>query len=151
MIKETFNPSLIKNDDETFAYVNKFGKVYRNDFVYATEYKQGFAQVKNKGKQDVKYIDLLGRVTTHKTSSGVMFYRFVAGTLTLEFVPPRCFLDELFCEGIKQELICRLQEKIDEKIKKGERVDQTAINNRLQRIESMVQEKKEQALNIKKV
>lgn len=142
MLKESFNPILIKNElAKTFRYINCYGETY-GDFTYATEYENGYAKVIVQGETEEKFIDLMGRVGLRKTPIGTMFYKFMKGLITFDGISDHFFGNEDFATAVEKELMERLNQKIYNEQKHGKKIPEKTIQIRQQRIKEMIREKK---------
>ena len=115
-------PKLIKLDKNSYQYEDFYGNKSETYFL-ASEYTNGFAHVKKAKDSPVKQRDVLGRISSLKTISGVYFYRFMQGKMSFSDLPDKYFLDDIFFEGVKLALLDRIAQKIQEKTQKGEHIN----------------------------
>ena len=142
-------PKLIKVDKNSYQYEDFYGN--KSEFYFlASEYKHGFAHVKEKKNSPVKQRDILGRISSLKTISGVYFYRFVQGKMSFEDLPDKYFADEAFYEGVKLAMLDRLALQIQEKSQNGQHIDIRWVQSEKDRLIDLCQEKREKALAILK-
>lgn len=94
-----------------FYFVDEKGKAGR-PYYFASDYKYGFAKVQETQLSKPQYIDLLGRISDIPTASGNAFYHFSAKQTSLQRINTIFFADEIFCKGIKEEIVAHEKERV---------------------------------------
>lgn len=138
-------PKLIKLGQNQYQFEDFYGR--KSEIYYqAQPYKFGFSHIKKDKNSPIKQRDMLGRVSSLKTISGVFFYRFVQGKMNFQQLPDKYFLDEVFYEGVKLALLDNLAYQIQQKSENGEHIDIRWIKKEKDKVIDMCQAKKERAL-----
>lgn len=146
---EIKQPKLIKLDQHKFQYENDYGE--KSEIFYAAqEYKYGFARVKLTKESKPKTRDLLGRLSSLKTISGVYFYRFLKGEILFSQLPAQFFVDRRFCQGVKYALLDKLAEEIRITTENGQHVDIRMIKKQKDQIIDMCEEKRKLGIQLTK-
>ena len=140
-------PHLIQLDKNLFQYEDFYGKKSQFFFL-ASEYKNGFAKVKETKNSLIKQRDMLGRLSSLKTISGVYFYRFVQGQMSFDELPEKYFLDDGFLEGVKLAMLDKLSEKIQQKTQNGQHIDIRWVKKEKDRVIDACNKKRETALSV---
>lgn len=138
-------PKLIKLGKNEYQYEDFYGK--KSEIFYqAQPYKFGFAHIRAKKDSPVKQRDMLGRISSLKTISGVYFYHFVQGKMSFEQLPDKYFADDVFYEGVKLALLDRLSLQIQEKSQSGQHIDIRWVKREKDKVIDLCQAKRESAL-----
>ncbi|MBQ8908699.1 MAG: hypothetical protein IJY90_00195 [Clostridia bacterium] len=101
----------LKRDGMPGNYWFVDGNKASEHFYDAAEYARGFVQVQKTSNSPRQWRDLLGRLTDVQTASGREFYRFCIKEISLHEISGIHFADEVFCKGIKDEIISQAKEE----------------------------------------
>lgn len=146
---EIKQPKLMRIDQHKFQYENDYGE--KSEIFYAAqEYKYGFARVKLTKEGNPKNRDLLGRLSSLKTASGVYFYKFLKGEILFSQLPAQFFVDRRFCQGVKYALLDKLAEEIRITTENGQHVDIRMIKKQKDQIIDMCEEKRKLGIEFTK-
>ncbi|MBE7073957.1 MAG: hypothetical protein E7379_02585 [Clostridiales bacterium] len=88
-------------------------------FYEASFYQDGFAKVRKTKDSELQYIDLLGRITNEKTKSGEQFFQYILGEIPYESLFLDHFSDNLFCIGVKQQILQKAKTLAKERYNSG--------------------------------
>ena len=137
-------PKLIKLGKNEYQYEDFYGNK-SEVFYQAVAYKFGFARVKKDKISPVKQRDMLGRISSLKTISGVYFYHFVHGKMAFENLPDKYFADQVFYEGVKLAMLDKLALQIQEKSQNGQHIDIRWVKKEKDKIIDLCNEKRANA------
>jgi len=113
-----------------YWFIEKNGKVSES-FYQAEDYKNGFAQIRKSKKSPLQWRDLLGRTTDEPTRSGVAFNHFCEGIVSLSDLEVIHFADEIFCQGIKDEIVRQLKERLKSEFIAGVIINKTRYQEKV--------------------
>ena len=102
---ENFDITLMRDEakNEYFYVDENNGESER--FYEAELYQDGFAKVRKTKNSKIQYRDLLGRLSDQPTDSGKQFFEYLLGLITYQDLHIEYFADQIFCIGVKQEIL----------------------------------------------
>ena len=143
------HPKLIQLTPNKYQYENMYGE--KSEIFYAaTEYKFGFAHVKREKGGKRKNRDMLGRISSMKTISGVYFYRFLKGEILFSQLPPQFFVDKRFTQGVQYALLDKLAEEINVNAANGIHIDIRLVKKQKDQIIDMCNKKRQLGIQLTK-
>lgn len=134
-----------------YQYIDLDGKL-SEEYYHALPYSEGFARVHPKMKNDgiLFYRDMAGRVTLDKTPSGTDLYRFYTGSLRLEDIPAEHFIDPRFVDAIIKECSRKMELRTTKIEYDSIRRQSKHFTYTLVQILSIIDSKKKEAVKLSK-